>query len=151
MSSCANASAAGQLNLRQRQFALDESPIDAECGCFVCREYTRAYLHHVAKDHTGCQLLTYHNIAYQMRLMGELRAAILAGELADYVRRFMLAQFPRRNYPQWTVDALAAAGIELYDCHGNALPAQPPDAVTLETLAAAEHAAAEAAARADKD
>jgi tRNA-guanine transglycosylase len=103
----------GQLNLKNTSYADDTEPIDRECGCFVCKQYTRAYLHSVLKDQVGCQLLTYHNIAYQMRLMGQIRAAIVDGTLPQFVQKFMLDQYPAKDYPQWAVDALRAVQIEL--------------------------------------
>lgn len=134
----ANSAAAGQLNLRQRKYATDMSPIDADCSCFVCKEYTRAYIHHVSRDHNGCQLITYHNIAYQMRLMKRLRDSILDNTLPDFVRYFMQAHYPNRQYPQWTVDALAAVNIELFDADGKPVPANAFDDYELPPLEADE-------------
>ena len=58
----------GSIQLKHAQFANDYRPIDPDCGCVVCQKYTRAYLHTVAaKEEVGGQLLSYHNIAYQMR------------------------------------------------------------------------------------
>lgn len=103
----------GQLNLKATSYAYDNTPIDPDCGCFVCRQFTRAYLHSILKDQVGCQLLTYHNIAYQMRLMGQIRASIIDGSLPQFVQKFMLDQYPEKDYPQWTIDALAAVNISL--------------------------------------
>jgi queuine tRNA-ribosyltransferase len=58
----------GSIQLKHAQFANDYRPIDPDCSCAVCKKYTRAYLHTVAaKEEVGGQLLSYHNIAYQMR------------------------------------------------------------------------------------
>lgn len=58
----------GSIQLKHAQYAEDYGPIDPTCGCMVCKKYTRAYLHTVAaKEEVGGQLLSYHNIAYQMR------------------------------------------------------------------------------------
>lgn len=95
--------------------ANDYRPIDEDCTCTVCKTYTRAYLHVIAgKERVAAQLLTYHNIAYQMRLMHQQREAIIDGSYKTFVRDFMLRQFPKKEYPQWSVDALTAAGIDLY-------------------------------------
>lgn len=53
--------------------------MDEECSCFVCKRYTRGYLHHLFKSgaSSGPQLLTYHNIAYMMRLTRGMRQAII--------------------------------------------------------------------------
>jgi len=104
----------GQMHLKQTKYQHDYSPIDKECPCFVCKKYTRAYLHTVAgKEGIGSQLLTYHNITYQMRLMKRMRDAIGNGTFDTFVKEFMLAHFPNRDYPSWTVNALQAVGISL--------------------------------------
>jgi tRNA-guanine transglycosylase len=104
----------GCLQLKNARFAQDFRPLDEECKCLVCSNYTRAFLHTVAsKDQIGGQLLSYHNIAYQMRLMREMRQSIVEGDLPDWVRRFFKRQFPEGDYPSWAVDALAVAGISL--------------------------------------
>lgn len=106
----------GTLNLKSSQYQYDFSPIDNDCSCFVCKNYTRSYLHHLIKESTTCgQLLSYHNIAYQMRLMKDIRNTILDGSYPEFVRNFMLQQFPSREYPTWVVDSLNSVGIKLID------------------------------------
>ncbi len=75
--------AEGTLNLRNARFAEDDAPLEDGCPCPACRKFGRAYLHHVvkAKEIVAAMLLTWHNLAYYQRLMGELRAAIHAGSL----------------------------------------------------------------------
>jgi len=53
-------------------------PLDEECDCFVCKNYTRAYLHHLFKTHeqNGLMLLSYHNTYFITNLMKEIRVAI---------------------------------------------------------------------------
>jgi queuine tRNA-ribosyltransferase len=80
----------------------------------VCQSYTRAYLHQIVlKDALGAHLVSYHNIAYQMRLMKGARDAILNGTLGEYVNTFMLKQFPDREYPEWVRNALGSVNIAL--------------------------------------
>lgn len=106
----------GTINLKSSQYQFDFSPIDEECDCFVCKKYTRAYIHHLCKDnHISGQLLSYHNIAYQMRLMRNTRNAIIEGTFPDFVRKFMIKQFPSRDYPNWVIESLKEAGIDLID------------------------------------
>jgi tRNA-guanine family transglycosylase len=77
----------------------------------VCKQYTRAYLHTLAgKEALGSQLLTYHNIAYQMNLMRSIRKSIMEGKFPEFVVDFMKKLHPNGNYPKWAVDALNAAG-----------------------------------------
>lgn len=74
----------GKLNLRNARFALDDSPIDAECDCPACRLHSRGYLRHLcqAGEMLGAILLTEHNLRYFHALLERVRAAIATGELA---------------------------------------------------------------------
>lgn len=104
----------GLLQLKKAEFKDDFRPIDETCTCSTCKNYTRAYLHTIAtKETVASSLLTVHNIAYMMRLMDNVRNAIIEGNFDEYVRNFMLEQYPKKNYPKWASDALTAAGIEL--------------------------------------
>ncbi len=77
---------AGALNLRNARFAEDDAPLDAECRCPACRNFSRAYLHHVvkAREIIASMLLTWHNLAYYQDLMAGLRDAIRAGSAAAF-------------------------------------------------------------------
>ena len=69
------------------------SPLDPDCGCYTCRNYTRAYLHHLDRQDEilGARLNTLHNLAFYLELMRQARTAIRAGRFAafagDYERR----------------------------------------------------------------
>lgn len=80
----------GQLNLRNARHKDDPRPLDAACDCPACRNYSRAYLHHVIKadEIIGSMLLTWHNLRYYQDLMAGMRAAIAAGSLAGFVADF---------------------------------------------------------------
>jgi queuine tRNA-ribosyltransferase len=80
----------GQVNLRNARHRDDPRPLDEACGCPACRNYSRAYLHHVirADEIIGSMLLTWHNLHYYQDLMAGLRAAIGAGRLAAFVAEF---------------------------------------------------------------
>ncbi|HEY4698357.1 MAG TPA: tRNA-guanine transglycosylase, partial [Gallionella sp.] len=60
------------------------------CDCYTCRNFTRAYLHHLHRigEILGARLNTIHNLYYYQQLMGEIRAAIEAGAFADFVADF---------------------------------------------------------------
>ena len=81
--------AGGPLNLRNQRHADDPAPLEPGCPCPACRDYSRAYLHHLIKagEILGAMLLTWHNLHYYQRLMAEARAAIEAGRFAELVRR----------------------------------------------------------------
>jgi queuine tRNA-ribosyltransferase catalytic subunit len=57
--------------------------------------------------------MTMHNISYQMNLMKNVRKSIKDGKFPEFVQDFMEEQFPKKDYPKWTVDALSSVGIKL--------------------------------------
>ncbi|PSN33026.1 Queuine tRNA-ribosyltransferase catalytic subunit [Blattella germanica] len=104
----------GQLNLKQKIYEKDFNPIDKDCVCSTCQNYTRAYLHSIVTVETvACHLLTVHNIAFQLGLMRSIRESIENDSFPDYVKNFMLNLFPSKEYPKWIIDALAAVNIHL--------------------------------------
>ena len=106
----------GQLQLKSKQYADDDQVIDKDCSCFTCKTYTRAYLHFLLnEDTTGVILLTIHNIAYQLRLMSDIRNSIMQDKFPDFIRNFFLTLFPDKNYPSWAVNALLSVGVKLLD------------------------------------
>jgi queuine tRNA-ribosyltransferase len=80
----------GQVNLRNARHKDDPRPLDEACECPACRQYSRAYLHHVIKSDEiiGSMLLTWHNLRYYQDLMAGMRAAIGAGALSAFVADF---------------------------------------------------------------
>lgn len=68
----------GRISIRNAKYADDLSPVDDACDCDLCRNHTRAYLHHLfkAKEMSGPVLATIHNIAYYMRMMKRIRESI---------------------------------------------------------------------------
>jgi queuine tRNA-ribosyltransferase len=88
----------GDLKIRNARHRDDTGPLDADCGCYTCRHFTRAYLHHLQKANEilGARLNTLHNLHYYQELMRTLRAAIEAGTLASSAAR-LLAERKRYN------------------------------------------------------
>ncbi|MBD3619653.1 MAG: tRNA guanosine(34) transglycosylase Tgt [Chromatiales bacterium] len=80
----------GTLRIRNARYTDDTGPIDPDCGCYTCRNYSRAYLRHLDKcgEMLGPRLNTIHNLYYYQELMRGLRAAIEAGQLAAFVAEF---------------------------------------------------------------
>jgi queuine tRNA-ribosyltransferase len=90
--------ATGVLNIRNAAHASDTGPIDPQCGCYTCRNYSRAYLRHLDRcnEILGARLNTIHNLYFYLDLMRQMRAALDAGEFAAFAAR-TLAQ--RRSGP----------------------------------------------------
>ncbi|WP_323042696.1 tRNA guanosine(34) transglycosylase Tgt [Gemmobacter sp.] len=80
----------GSVNIRNARHADDPRPLDESCTCPACRNYSRAYLHHVVRsgEIIGSMLLTWHNLHYFQELMQGLRDAIAAGALPQFVADF---------------------------------------------------------------
>ncbi|CAG5135656.1 unnamed protein product [Candidula unifasciata] len=104
----------GQLNLKSKTFAKDFRPIDSECHCSTCQTYTRAYLHTLANtEPAACNIITVHNVAYQLELMRSMHQSILQDKFPNFVQQFFLTLFPQKGYPNWAVEALASVNIHL--------------------------------------
>ena len=73
----------GRLVVRNAQFAHDFVPIDPECDCYACQNYSRAYIRHLfkANEILGAHLLSVHNLRFLLRLMERVREAIERGEM----------------------------------------------------------------------
>jgi len=80
----------GDLRLRNARFREDTKPIDADCQCYTCQNYTRAYLYHLSKcgEILGSRLNTIHNLHYFQDLMKALRKAIKSQTLDAFVAQF---------------------------------------------------------------
>lgn len=104
----------GQLNLKRPKYSKDFRPIDENCGCNTCKNYTRAYLCGIVTHlPVGCQLLTEHNIAFQLRLMKNIRDSITENRFPKFVKEFMKGLYPDENYPTWIMDSLKSVNIQL--------------------------------------
>ena len=79
------------MNMGNLAHARDERPIQEDCDCTCCANFSRAYLRHLvkAKELLAHYLLSVHNIRFLIRLVGSLRAAILDDTLDDYVDTFL--------------------------------------------------------------
>ena len=80
----------GDVKIRNARYRADTRPLDESCGCYACRNFTRAYLHHLQRvnEILGARLGTIHNLHFYFALMGELRDAIAEQRLAAYAAAF---------------------------------------------------------------
>jgi queuine tRNA-ribosyltransferase len=88
----------GRLNLRNARFLDDADPLDAECACETCRDYSRAYLAHLfrAQELLAYRLASVHNLTYTLDLMRRIRAALTDGSFAA-LRDLVAGQYQRTN------------------------------------------------------
>jgi queuine tRNA-ribosyltransferase len=80
----------GYLTLRNAEFARDMRPVDPECSCYVCRNYSRAYIRHLLKANEilGLRLTTYHNLYFLKDFMTKIRHAIMEKTFAQFYEEF---------------------------------------------------------------
>lgn len=93
----------GVVKIRNAKHKDDISPLDKECDCYTCKNYSRAYLHHLDRcnEILGARLNTIHNLHHYQKLMQGLRAAIGAGNLDAFVAAF----YAKRGLPVPALDA----------------------------------------------
>lgn len=80
----------GRLNMRGKIHADDFSPLDPECDCYTCRNFSRSYLRHLAMcgEILGARLFTWHNLRFTIRIAEQAREAIIAGTFPEFVKNF---------------------------------------------------------------
>ena len=90
---------AGRLKLRNAAFARDARPLEEGCDCYACRHFSRAALRHyfMAQEMLGPTLVTIHNLRFFARLMGDIRQAIVAGDLPARAGALSEALYPPGN------------------------------------------------------
>jgi queuine tRNA-ribosyltransferase len=87
---------AGIVKIRNAQYERDTRPLDANCDCYTCRNFSRAYLRHLDRctEILGARLNSIHNLHFYQELMRGMRAAIEGGRLADFALEFRSRQAP---------------------------------------------------------
>ena len=82
----------GDIRINNACYRFDELPLDENCACYTCKNYSRAYLHHLSKTNEilGARLNTKHNLHYYQYLMSQLRLAIEEEHLIEFVSDFYL-------------------------------------------------------------
>jgi queuine tRNA-ribosyltransferase len=81
----------GKLNIRNEKYKTDFNPVDDNCKCSTCQNYTRAYLRHLfnIKEVLGLRLATIHNLYYYLNLMEEIRQHITVGDFGEWSRNYL--------------------------------------------------------------
>ncbi|PYK10622.1 MAG: tRNA guanosine(34) transglycosylase Tgt [Verrucomicrobia bacterium] len=90
--------AAGTLNLKNAEFALDKNPIEENCTCQACREFSRGYIRHLikAEEILGLRLITLHNLHFYLNLMSRARTEIESGTFGQF-RKAFVAEYKTRD------------------------------------------------------
>jgi len=96
----------GKLNIRRAAYATDNRPVDEECACYTCQNFSRAYLRHLA--HAGeilsARLNTLHNLYFYQFLMRSMRQALATGKFMEFARPFLEAQLGNEGEKQaWSI------------------------------------------------
>ncbi|WP_207479448.1 tRNA guanosine(34) transglycosylase Tgt [Arenibaculum pallidiluteum] len=127
----------GTVNIRNARHAHDERPLDEDCACPACRQYSRAYLHHLfrAGEMLGPMLLTWHNLRHYQDLMAELRRAIEDGRLGPRAAE-LVAMLGRGDVPP-VADPLAVRKPAKEARAGRAAPVETAGETAEETKDAA--------------
>jgi len=113
----------GKLKLRRSMYKLREEAIDARCDCQTCKQYSRAYLHHLvkSKEVLGWHLLGLHNLTFYHRLMREMRESILRNDFRSYYeeKRPDLVRIDNENpgHPPRKAKPAPAAHLGDYEIH----------------------------------
>ncbi len=83
--------AAGTLNLKNAEFALDKRPVENNCACPACRAFTRGYIRHLikAEEILGLRLVTLHNLHFYLNLMNQARTEIEGGTFNQFRKAFV--------------------------------------------------------------
>ena len=86
----------GVINIRNSVHQTDLGPIDPDCTCYTCRNYTRSYLRHLDRcnEILGSRLNTLHNLHFYLELMRSIRGAIAAGRLTSWAAGYLTARSP---------------------------------------------------------
>ncbi len=89
----------GKVAIRNAQYERDHQPIDADCGCYTCRNFTRAYLRHLfnAGEVLALRLGTIHNLFFYLNLMRNIRKSIEEGRFKDFKREFLVRREKQDN------------------------------------------------------
>ncbi len=80
----------GRINIKRREYEKDFGPIDPECGCYACRNFSRAYIRHLyrSREILASRLCTWHNLFFLTDLMKRIRSSIMDGTFPEFRKRF---------------------------------------------------------------
>ncbi|MCD6578172.1 tRNA guanosine(34) transglycosylase Tgt [bacterium] len=82
----------GTISIKNKQYTEDMSPLDDQCQCYTCRNYSKAYIRHLfkAKEILAARLLSYHNLYFFLKLMEKIRASIAEDRFLEFKKSFLI-------------------------------------------------------------
>lgn len=88
----------GRMNIKNKQYERDFSPLEEGCGCYTCRHFTRAYIRHLykAEETLALRLLTIHNLYFLLQFMRDMRQSIIDGNFTEFRENFW-AHYKKNN------------------------------------------------------
>jgi len=109
----------GRINIRNAEYRNDPSPVDQECACYACQQFSRAYLRHLvmAKEILGLRLATLHNLHFMLSLTDEIREAVLQDRFPELKEQFLSSykavdyEVPMRDRQVWLNRLRASEGV----------------------------------------
>jgi queuine tRNA-ribosyltransferase len=86
----------GRINIKSARYRTERGAIEEDCDCYTCRNYSAAYMHHLARteEQLYYRLGTIHNLRFMLRLVGQLRASIIAGTYPAFRENFLARYVP---------------------------------------------------------
>ncbi len=89
----------GKVSIKRKEYKEDPSPLDPNCECYTCQNYSKAYLRHLymAGEILGARLNTLHNLHFYFKLMDDMRSAIMDGTWEEFKTRFFATWLKSKN------------------------------------------------------
>lgn len=80
----------GRINIRNEKYKFDQNPLDINCDCYICKNFSRSYIRHLfkAEEITAPRMLSYHNIYFMKSIMNKIREAIINSRFLQYKKEF---------------------------------------------------------------
>jgi queuine tRNA-ribosyltransferase len=84
----------GKLKIRNERYKLDERPLDEDCHCYTCKNFSRGYIRHLLKANEilGLSLMSLHNICFFEKMMEMARQSIIDGNFSEFKSNFLSLQ-----------------------------------------------------------
>ncbi|HOV14255.1 MAG TPA: tRNA guanosine(34) transglycosylase Tgt, partial [Spirochaetota bacterium] len=82
----------GRVNLRNEKYKFDNTPLDPECNCYICKNFSKGYIRHLfkANEITACRMTSFHNIYFMKKLMNNIRDSIINDYFNDFKKEFLV-------------------------------------------------------------